>query len=286
MLALLLGIVKKFQNLPIFWHKCYKCKPHYYNFITLRKERRVVMQEVTMENQQKHDNLGVLPHVLVIDDDDRIRSLVARYLTENGFFVSTAEDALKAKEILQSAEYDVLVVDVMMPGQDGMGLTDELRRQGNDIPVLLLTAMGEVEDKIKGLSSGADDYLTKPFDPRELVLRLQAILRRKPKPQALEDKIQIGRWMYYSTHGELVDDAGGRVKLTDGEVTLLKALLQKKGEIIDRDSLSKFCDMDPNKRTIDVQVTRLRRKLEEDSNMPRYLLTVRGKGYVLRTEDI
>ncbi len=238
-----------------------------------------------MENLQQNDNLAVLPHVLVIDDDDRIRDLVARYLGENGFFVSTAEDAAQAKEILEWAEYDALVVDVMMPGQDGMSLTDELREGGSDIPVLLLTAMGEVEDKIKGLTAGADDYLTKPFDPRELVLRLQAILRRKPKPQVLEDKIQIGRWVYYSTHNEIVD-GDERVKLTDGEVTLLKALLQRKGEVIDRDSLSAACDMDPNKRTIDVQVTRLRRKLEEDSNMPRYLLTVRGKGYMLRTEDI
>ena len=247
------------------------------------------MSDVTLKNQQKHKNLGQLPHVLVVDDDDRIRDLVARYLTENGFFVSTAEDAAQAKEILAVAQYDVLVVDVMMPGQDGMSLTDELRQkingQNNDVPILLLTAMGEVEDKIKGLSAGADDYLTKPFDPRELVLRLQAILRRKPKPSAIEGKIQIGRWVYYASHGEL-SCAGERVKLTDGEVTLLNALLQNKGEVIDRDNLSMACDMDPNKRTIDVQVTRLRRKLEEDSNMPRYLLTVRGKGYVLRTEDI
>lgn len=235
----------------------------------------------TVENK----NLAILPHILVVDDDDRIRELVARYLKEHDFFVSTAEDSAQAKEILKLAEYDALVVDVMMPGQDGMEFTQELRQLDNDVPVLLLTAMGETDDKIKGLTSGADDYLTKPFDPRELVLRLQAILRRKPKPQAIETKIQIGRWIYHSNHNELVD-GDKRMKLTDGEANLLWALLLQKGNVVSREVLSVACDMDPDKRTVDVQVTRLRRKLEEDSNMPRYLLTVRGKGYVLRTEDI
>lgn len=237
-----------------------------------------------MEEKHKNMNLAVLPHILVIDDDDRIRDLLARYLTAHDFFVSTAQDAAQAKEILALAAYDALVVDVMMPGQDGMDFTEELR-QNNDIPILLLTAMGETKDKIKGLTSGADDYLTKPFDPQELVLRLQAILRRKPKPQVVKSKVEIGRWVYYSTHNELVD-GDTRVKLTDGEANLLDALLQQKGSVMSREALSKACDMDPDKRTVDVQVTRLRRKLEEDSNMPRYLQTVRGKGYVLRTERI
>ncbi len=238
--------------------------------------------DITAENT----NLALLPHVLVIDDDDRIRELVARYLKEHGFFVSTAQDAAQAKEVLALAEYDVLVVDVMMPGQDGMEFTAELRQQNNvnnDVPILLLTAMGETDDKIKGLTSGADDYLTKPFDPRELVLRLQAILRRKPQPKIIEKEVQIGRWIYHSSHNELLD-GDTRVKLTDGEANLLNALLGQKGSVMSRDALSAACDMDPDKRTVDVQVTRLRRKLEEDSNMPRYLQTVRGKGYVLRTE--
>ena len=228
-------------------------------------------------------NQAVLPHILVVDDDDRIRELVARYLREHEFFVSTAEDASQAKEILSWAEYDALVVDVMMPGQDGMEFTTELRER-SDIPVLLLTAMGETEDKIKGLMSGADDYLSKPFDPRELVLRLQAILRRKPKSQNIQKETRIGSWLYHSLRHELVD-GDLRVKLTDGEATLLETLLQQVGQIMSREDLSQACDMDPDKRTIDVQVTRLRRKLEEDSNMPRYLQTVRGKGYVLRTEE-
>ncbi len=239
-----------------------------------------------MEASKENTNLAVLSHILVIDDDDRIRELVARYLREHDFFVSTAENAGQAKEILALAEYDALVVDVMMPGQDGMEFTEELRQQNNvnsDVPILLLTAMGETEDKIKGLTSGADDYLSKPFDPRELVLRLQAILRRKPEPKIIEKEVQIGRWMYHSSYNELLDGEI-RVKLTDGEANLLNALLAQNGNVMSRVSLSSACNMDPNTRTIDVQVTRLRRKLEEDSNMPRYLQTVRGKGYVLRTE--
>ncbi len=238
-----------------------------------------------MKKAEDIADFNVLPHILVIDDDDRIRDLVARYLWEHGFFVSTAGNSAEAKEILMLAEYDALVVDVMMPGQNGMELTQELREQGNDVPVLLLTAMGETEDKITGLSAGADDYLTKPFDPRELVLRLEAILRRRPKQSEVLQKIRIGRWVFDADHNELVDK-NDRVKLTDVEANLLKALAVKVGEVISRDDLSKTCGLDAEKRTIDVQVTRLRRKLEEDSNAPRYLQTVRGKGYILRAEKI
>lgn len=244
-----------------------------------------------MDDRVKHKKLGDLPHILVIDDDDRIRDLVARYLSEHGFFVSTAENAQTAKEILNVAEYDALVVDVMMPGQTGMEFTQDLRKQGvygkHDLPVLLLTAMGEVDNKIDGLTSGADDYLTKPFDPRELVLRLQAILRRRPKVDVSSYKVRMEGWIFDPDHNELIDDENDRsVKLTDGEATLLKALARQIGEVMDRDALSEVCGLDPNKRTVDVQVTRLRRKLEKDSNNPRFLQTVRGKGYVLRAERV
>jgi two-component system phosphate regulon response regulator OmpR len=244
-----------------------------------------------MTESVQHKNLGNLPHILVVDDDDRIRDLVARYLNEHGFFVSTADNAQEAQEILKVAEYDALVVDVMMPGQTGMEFTKELREQGvygkHDLPVLLLTAMGEVDDKIDGLTSGADDYLTKPFDPRELVLRLQAILRRRPKVNVSSYKVRMEDWIFDPDHNELIDDENDRsVKLTDGEATLLKALARQVGEVMDRDALSEICGLDPNKRTVDVQVTRLRRKLERDSNNPRFLQTVRGKGYVLRAERV
>lgn len=229
-----------------------------------------------------------MPHILVVDDDDRIRDLVARYLSEHDYLVSTAANAQEATKILTLAAYDALVVDVMMPGQNGMEFTQSLRSQNNemnDVPVLLLTAMGEVDDKIKGLTAGADDYLTKPFDPRELVLRLQAILRRRPKHKADIKNLRIGPWIFDYEHNELIDDAL-HVKLTDGEANLLKALGVQVGEVMSREALSEACGLDADKRTVDVQVTRLRRKLEQDSNNPRYLQTVRGKGYILRGEKI
>jgi two-component system, OmpR family, phosphate regulon response regulator OmpR len=235
-----------------------------------------------MFNPEPTADFVALPHILVIDDDDRIRDLVARYLQEHDFLVSTAADAAQAHDILAVMSYDALVVDVMMPGQSGMEFTKELR-QNNDVPVILLTAMGETEDKIKGLSVGADDYLTKPFDPRELVLRLQAILRRRPKHEGGNQTLHIGSWIFDSDHNELVDGST-IVKLTDGEANLLKALAVKAGEVISRDELATACNLDGEKRTVDVQVTRLRRKLEIDSNNPRYLQTVRGKGYILRAE--
>lgn len=232
-------------------------------------------------NRDEIESFAALPHILVVDDDDRIRELVSRYLVEHGYFVSTAADAGEAKEILKLAEYDALVVDVMMPGQDGKAFTQELR-QTNDVPVLLLTAMGEVEDKISGLETGADDYLTKPFDPRELTLRLEAILRRRPKyePEDIKE-YQIGPWVYKVDYKELCSDAQS-VNLTDGEARMLSVLAAKAGQVVSRDDLAMACDIDPENRTVDVQVTRLRRKLEEDSGNPRLLQTVRGKGYVLR----
>ena len=242
-----------------------------------------------MNKPQSVEDYSILPHILVIDDDDRIRDLVARYLGENGFLVSTAEDAAQADKILTLAEYDALVVDVMMPGQSGMEFTQELRQKNNkqnDVPILLLTAMGETEDKIEGLTVGADDYLTKPFDPRELVLRLQAILRRRPKQsQNTVARLRIGPWEFDSDHNELVD-GDVAVKLTDGEANLLLALGARAGEVVSREDLSEACGLDADKRTVDVQVTRLRRKLEKDSNNPRFLQTVRGKGYILRAERI
>jgi two-component system phosphate regulon response regulator OmpR len=224
-----------------------------------------------------------LPHILVVDDDDRIRKLVSRYLNEHGFLSFTAADAEEAKTLLEAAKFDAMVLDVMMPGQDGRSLTQELR-QTTDLPVLLLTALGETDDRVAGFQSGADDYLSKPFDARELVLRLQAILRRRPKHQAAEaGPVKIGVWSYQPGDKELTNGAE-RVILTDVEETLLKALVSRAGEILSRDDLAAMCDMDAGERTIDVQVTRLRKKLGEDSKSPRYLQTVRGKGYLLRVE--
>ncbi len=237
-----------------------------------------------MAGPQKQLDFQSLPHILVVDDDDRIRSLVSRYLNEHGFLSFTAADAGEAKEILKLGVFDALVVDVMMPGQDGRAFTKELRT-ASDVPVLLLTAMGEVEDRVGGLQSGADDYLTKPFDPRELVLRLQAILRRRPQEKAATKSYKIGRWTYDTQVPELVD-GDEAVRLTDVETNLLKALLRRPDTILSREDLAEMCGIDAGERTIDVQVTRLRRKLEEDSKVPRYLQTVRGKGYLLRAEEV
>jgi two-component system phosphate regulon response regulator OmpR len=223
-------------------------------------------------------------HILVIDDDDRIRDLVKKYLKKQNFIVSSAQSAREAAEILAVFDYDLLVLDVMMPGQTGFELTEELRKT-SDIPIILLTALGETDDRIEGLTAGADDYLTKPFDPRELVLRIEAILRRRPKKHLDSVKLQIGPWIFDPDYNELKSD-DGEVKLTDSEVNLLRILGQKAGELYDRESLSEECGFDPLKRTIDVQVTRLRRKLEENSDNPRFLQTIRGKGYILRAERI
>jgi two-component system phosphate regulon response regulator OmpR len=230
-------------------------------------------------------SLAARPHVLVIDDDDRIRDLVARYLTEHGFVVATTSGAAEARQALEAFTFDVLVVDVMMPGETGLDFTRDLRTR-SDIPVLLLTALGETDDRIAGLESGADDYLPKPFEPREMVLRLQAILRRRPKPQDLKKPVRIGRWVYDPAGNTLIDGAETQ-RLTTTEISLLNALVLKAGQVISRDDLARMCDMDDSgERTIDVQITRLRRKIEEDSRMPRYLQTVRGKGYLLRVETV
>ncbi|PZO87332.1 MAG: DNA-binding response regulator [Micavibrio aeruginosavorus] len=237
-----------------------------------------------MAGAQNLQDLQSLPHVLVVDDDDRIRKLVSRYLGENGFLSFTAPDAKGAKEIMEIGLFDAIVLDVMMPGQDGRSLAQDIRAGGNDVPIILLTAMGEVEDRITGFQSGADDYLTKPFDPRELVLRLQSLLRRRPQEKAAVKVYTIGRWRYDPQVPELVD-GDEAVRLTDVEVNLLKALLREPDTVLSREDLAELCGVDAGERTIDVQVTRLRRKLEEDSKVPRYLLTVRGKGYLLRAEE-
>lgn len=229
------------------------------------------------------EKLAGLPHVLIVDDDDRIRQLVSRYLREHGFVASTAADAAQAKEALGIFAFDALIVDIMMPGESGLEFTAALRKS-SDIPVLLLTALGESVDRIAGLETGADDYLAKPFEPKELVLRLQSILRRRPKAEAAPTSFKVGRWEYDPAHKEL--RCGAELeRLTTVEDNLLRALASRAGEVVSRDDLAEMCDMDAGERTIDVQVTRLRRKIEDDPKMPRCLQTVRGKGYLLRTGD-
>ncbi|MGH1398845.1 MAG: response regulator [Alphaproteobacteria bacterium] len=220
------------------------------------------------------------PHVLVVDDDARICELVSRYLIEHGFVVMTAGTAGEAERMLAAFEFDVVVMDVMMPGESGVDFTVRMRGAGEGVPVLLLTAMGEIENRIEGLEAGADDYLVKPFEPRELVLRLNAILKRVRADAAVRG-FDIGDWRYEPEDGLLLrgDES---VKLTVMDVNLLNALAGAKGEVMSREELAKVCGVDAGERTIDVQVTRLRKKIEVDTKAPRYLQTVRGKGYVLR----
>lgn len=225
------------------------------------------------------------PQILVVDDDSRIRQLVSRFLNETGFLVVTAEDAAQAKDTLGIMQFDAMVLDIMMPGQSGLEFTKAMREEGHDIPVILLTALGETEDKIDGFESGADDYLPKPFEPRELVLRLQAILRRRQRPQAAQQPVHIGPWLYDPSFNELRSDDEVQ-RLTDVQGKLLRALASEAGVPLSRERLAELCELDAGgERTIDVQITRLRRKIEEDTKAPRYIQTVRGKGYLLRTND-
>jgi two-component system, OmpR family, phosphate regulon response regulator OmpR len=222
------------------------------------------------------------PHILVVDDDGRLRDLLRRFLTENGFRVSTAADAAEARAKLESLAFDLLVLDVMMPGESGLDLTQDLRRTGV-VPILLLTAMAETEDRINGLERGADDYLSKPFEPRELLLRIRTILRRingAAPARAAGAPVLLGGLLFDAERLEL-RGPDRTVRLTEAEAALLRALAQNPGATLSRDDLAQRLDLTGNPRTVDVQVTRLRRKIEPDPRFPRYLQTVRGKGYAL-----
>jgi two-component system phosphate regulon response regulator OmpR len=218
------------------------------------------------------------PHILVVDDDKRLRDLLSQYLSENGFRVTTASDAEEARARMRGLAFDLIVLDVMMPGESGFELTESLRITSR-VPILLLTAMGEPEDRVGGLERGADDYLTKPFEPRELVLRIGSILRRSA-PAVQDGEIRFGECRFDLGRRELRrNDA--IVRLTTIESTLLAALAKNAGVTLTRDDLIQQCRIDGGERTVDVQVTRLRRKIEDDPREPRYLHTIRGQGYVL-----
>ncbi len=223
-------------------------------------------------------------HVLVVDDDARLRTLLSRYLAEQGFRVTTASDAAEARDRLRVIQPDLLVLDIGMPGESGLDLTSALRRERADVPILMLTALAAPEDRISGFESGADDYLSKPFEPYELVLRLRAMLRRTAPAVAPEPPgpVRIGRLLFDVERAEL-QDSGTVVHLTGGEAALLQALGAKPGEVLSREDLVGRLQMDEaGERAIDVLVTRLRRKIEADPREPRFLHTVRGRGYVLK----
>jgi len=218
-------------------------------------------------------------HILVVDDDNRLRDLLRKYLMDNGFRVTVATDADDARARMQALEYDLIVMDRMMPGEDGLSLTRSIRID-NTVPILMLTAMGETEARIDGLEGGADDYLSKPFEPRELVLRINTILRRARPAASPAEEIRFGNYVF-DPGREILQGGGSVVRLTSSEASLLKVLAENAGDILSREDLTVLCNIDGSERMIDVQVTRLRRKIEPDSKLPRYLKTVRGRGYVL-----
>lgn len=222
------------------------------------------------------------PHILVVDDDTRLRELLKSFLSRNGFRVTAASSASEARQRLQGLDFDLIVLDVMMPGQTGLEFAGELRRT-DDVPILMLTAMGDPKDRIAGLEKGVDDYLGKPFEPRELLLRIQNVLRRaRPlePTQQVERLVTFGPMQFDLELGELTQK-GKRVPLTDAEIALLRALTGRLGQVLSREALCKSVGSEINERAIDVQVTRLRRKIEPDPGFPRYLRTVRGQGYRL-----
>jgi two-component system phosphate regulon response regulator OmpR len=227
------------------------------------------------------------PHVLVVDDDARLRDLIRRYLSGKGFAVTAAANAVEARTCLENFAFDILVLDRMMPGEDGLALARALRAD-RPLPILMLTAMGEVEERIAGLEAGVDDYLVKPFEPRELLLRLNAILRRlaappPAPPAALPAEVRFGSSIFRADRRELVRD-GEPVRLTEAETALLIVLAARPGEIVGREELARLTGASGGSRAVDVQVTRLRRKIENDPRTPRYLVTARGRGYALNLD--
>ena len=226
-------------------------------------------------------------HLLIVDDDERIRGLLQKFLMRNGFLVSSARDAAQARRILGGLEFDLIVMDVMMPGEDGVTLTRDLRKR-LQTPILLLTARGETSNRIEGLEAGADDYLVKPFEPKELLLRINAILRRVPQVKAAEPVRQIihlGAVRYDLDRGEMWR-GDVPVRLTATEAQLMRIFAAAPGVALSRDRLvgdnSSFDAA--QERAVDVQITRLRRKIESDPKSPRYLQTVRGEGYMLQPD--
>jgi two-component system, OmpR family, phosphate regulon response regulator OmpR len=227
-------------------------------------------------------------HLLIVDDDERIRNLLQKFLIRNGFLVSAARDAAHARRILLGLDFDLVVMDVMMPGEDGVSLTRHLR-ETRTTPVLLLTAKGETQDRILGLEAGADDYLGKPFEPKELLLRINAILRRAPvveQAMILPKVMNLGDVRYDVDRGEMWMGSG-RIRLTATESQLMRIFSSNPSKPLSRTRLAEELGRDggqAQERAVDVQITRLRRKIENNPKQPRYIQTIRGAGYMLAPE--
>ena len=223
-------------------------------------------------------------HILVVDDDERLRRLLSRFLTDDGLYVSTAADAAEARAHIRGLAFDLVVLDVMMPGESGFDLTVDLTRSKDAPPVLLLTARGEAEDRIRGLECGAEDYLPKPFEPRELLLRIRTILRRRAQPAepGPSPVVALGD-LRFDPGRQLLTRENETINLTETEAALLTALARAGGDAVTREDLARAIGSNGSERSVDVHVARLRRKIETDPRFPRHLQTARGRGYVLRT---
>jgi two-component system phosphate regulon response regulator OmpR len=217
-------------------------------------------------------------HILIVDDDDKIRDLLKQYLKGNNFLVSTAINASDAEEKLKIVKFDLAIVDIMMPGKDGLQLTKEIREK-IDLPIILLTAKGEAEDRVRGLELGAEDYLPKPFEPKELLLRIKNVIKRIKKDKHIITSIKIGKATINIKKMEILKDKK-IIKINASEKILLENMISSAGKIFSREEISKITNL-TQERSIDVLVTRLRQKIEPDPKNPKYLQTVRGTGYVL-----
>jgi len=226
---------------------------------------------------------SLTPHILVVDDDARIRSLLERFLKREGFVIITAENAAYAREIMPVYAFDLIILDIMMPGEDGLSLAKFIRSHDTEQPLLLLTALGETQDRIKGLEVGADDYLGKPFEPRELLLRINAILKRRPQADKKAEKLFLGQCTF-DFEKEILYHGSNVIPLTTSETRLLKILADSPNTVFSREDLLEQARIEGNERTVDVQVTRLRRKIETDPKAPIYLQTVRSQGYILKPD--
>ena len=218
-------------------------------------------------------------NLLVVDDDERIRNLLRQYLINQGFIVSTASGSEEARNKIKLMRFDLIVLDIMMPGDDGLILTREIR-DNSQTPIILLTAKSGTESKIEGLELGADDYLTKPFNPKELLLRILSVLKRSTIEENMENEIYFGDFILNIEKRELTL-SGERMYLTDREMNLLIALAKSPGQPLNREKLA---GVDEPGRSVDVGINRLRRKIEKDPRMPIWLQTVRGEGYILRPD--
>ena len=221
------------------------------------------------------------PHILVVDDDARLRGLLKNFLSGKGYRVTAAASAAAARKVMDGLSFDAMVLDVMMPGETGLAFVERLRSEAGQIPVLMLSALAESGDRIAGLSSGSDDYLTKPFEPQELLLRLQSLLRRSRAALAEAQSVAFGPFTFEIQLGEL-RKSGDIVKLTTAEKDMLRVLAKASGKVVARDDLAGGESLDAT-RKVDVQINRLRQKIEDDPSAPRYLQTVRGQGYALMT---